>query len=235
MRKPLLALTALAFAAASSAACATKGYVNQQISQVSGQVDSLSQSLEETQQATRDNAGRIVEVDGKADAAQSSADQAGSAAMAADGKATEAGNAARSAGDAARAAGDHASALEDDMNRILYEVILSEDQGNFRFGDATLPDGAKEAIDEMIGELLANPQGAYFEIEGHTDNTGPEEVNERLGLERAETVKRYLYEEHSIPLHKMNVISFGETKPMAPNNTREGRAQNRRVVIRVIG
>jgi outer membrane protein OmpA-like peptidoglycan-associated protein len=59
-------------------------------------------------------------------------------------------------------------------------------------------------------------------------------INDKLGLERADAVKRYLYEEHQIPLHKMNIISFGEKKPVAPNNTRDGRAKNRRVVIRVL-
>ena len=55
-----------------------------------------------------------------------------------------------------------------------------------------------------------------------------------LGEERAEQVKRYLYEAHQVPLHKMNVISYGEEKPVSPNNTKAGRAQNRRVVIRVL-
>ena len=54
-------------------------------------------------------------------------------------------------------------------------------------------------------------------------------------MERAEAVKRYLYEQHQIPLHKMNVISYGEEKPVAPNKTRDGRAQNRRVVIKILG
>ena len=47
-------------------------------------------------------------------------------------------------------------------------------------------------------------------------------------------MKRYLYEAHQVPLHKINAISFGEEKPVAPNNTRQGRAQNRRVVIKVL-
>jgi outer membrane protein OmpA-like peptidoglycan-associated protein len=74
----------------------------------------------------------------------------------------------------------------------------------------------------------------YFEIEGHTDNVGSAEWNETLGMERADAVKRYLYEQHQVPLFKMNVISFGEGKPVAPNNTRQGRAMNRRVVIKVL-
>ena len=86
----------------------------------------------------------------------------------------------------------------------------------------------------MVTQLKADPKGAFFEIEGHTDNVGDKMINEKLGLERAEAVKRYLYEQHQIPLHKMNVISYGEDKPVAPNKTRDGRAQNRRVVIRVL-
>ena len=68
----------------------------------------------------------------------------------------------------------------------------------------------------------------------HTDSTGDPNVNEQLGLERAEAVKRYLHESHEIPLHRMNVISYGEDKPIAPNDTQTGRAQNRRVVVRVL-
>jgi outer membrane protein OmpA-like peptidoglycan-associated protein len=55
----------------------------------------------------------------------------------------------------------------------------------------------------------------------------------QLGLRRAEAVKNYLYEQHNVPLHKMNTISFGESRPAAPNDTSDGRAQNRRVVIKV--
>jgi peptidoglycan-associated lipoprotein len=113
-------------------------------------------------------------------------------------------------------------------------VVLSEDQGNFKFAKTDLPAEAKAKLDEMITSIKADPKGAFFEIEGHTDNVGDKMVNEKLGLERAEVVKRYLYEQHQIPLHKMNVISYGEDKPVAPNKTRDGRAQNRRVVIKVL-
>ena len=69
---------------------------------------------------------------------------------------------------------------------------------------------------------------------GTPTTPAPRNCNKRLGLERAENVKRYLYEQHQVPLHKINVISYGEEKPIAPNKTRDGRAQNRRVVIRVL-
>ena len=58
--------------------------------------------------------------------------------------------------------------------------------------------------------------------------------NYDIGMKRAEALKEYLYTQHQIPLHKINVISYGEDKPVAPNNTRAGRAMNRRVVIRVL-
>ena len=82
--------------------------------------------------------------------------------------------------------------------------------------------------------IYAIPFGNYVEIEGHTDSTGDKVTNQRLGEARAEAVKRYLYEAHQVPLHKMNVISYGAEKPVSPNTTREGRAQNRRVVIRIL-
>ena len=127
-----------------------------------------------------------------------------------------------------------ADSLERASKRLVYEVTLSEDKGGFKFGKAAMPDEAKADIDQLVQQLKANPNGAYIEIEGHTDNTGSKDLNYKLGLERAEAVKRYLYEQHQVPLHKISVISYGEEKPIAPNKTKAGRAQNRRVVIKVL-
>ena len=113
-------------------------------------------------------------------------------------------------------------------------MVLSEEKGNFKFGKAVMPDEAKAELDTLVQQLKAEPKGAYIEIEGHTDNAGTKDWNYKLGMERAENVKRYLYEQHQVPLHKISVISYGEEKPIAPNQTREGRAQNRRVVIKVL-
>jgi len=228
MRKSLIVVSMLAFAAATSSACATKGFVRSQVGQVSSKVDTLSQALEQTQERTRQNETRIGEVDTKTGAAQSAADRAGTAAGTADTKAV-------AASDAARSAMTKVDEVDKFSKRIVFEVVLSEDQGNFKFGAAALPDESKARIDQMVTQLKADPKGAYFEIEGHTDNVGDTMYNERLGAERAEMVKRYLYEQHQIPLHRMNVISYGEAKPATDNKTRDGRAQNRRVVLRILG
>ena len=62
---------------------------------------------------------------------------------------------------------------------------------------------------------------------------GSEPFNEKLGLARAENVKRYLAEQYQIPTEKISLVSYGENQPAASNSTKEGRAQNRRVVIKV--
>jgi peptidoglycan-associated lipoprotein len=206
--------------AAGATGCATKKFVRGEVGQVNTKVEGLATQLEETQERTRKNEQKIGEVDTKADAAGKSAQDARAAAGVADEKAI--------------AAGKKADAVEAATKRLVYEVVLSEDQGNFKFGKADLPDEAKARIDEMVNQLKADPKAIYIEIEGHTDNVGTARLNEELGLERAESVKRYLYEAHQVPLHKMNAISFGEDKPVAPNNTKKGRAQNRRVVIKVL-
>jgi outer membrane protein OmpA-like peptidoglycan-associated protein len=216
----VLAASILALSVAVAPACATKKFVRGQVGEVNTKVDTLSGSLEETQERTRKNEERIGQVDQKAEAAGKSAADARSAADAAAARATE--------------VNTRVDAVETSNRRLVYEVTLSEDQGNFKFGKVELPDEAKARIDEVINQLKADPKGVFIEIEGHTDNVGPQEINERIGLERAESVKRYIYEAHQIPLHKINVISYGEEKPVAPNKTRDGRAQNRRVVIRVL-
>jgi outer membrane protein OmpA-like peptidoglycan-associated protein len=187
---------------------------------VNTKVQGLSTQLEETQERTKKNEGKISEVDQKATAAGQSAQAAQSAA-----------DSAKS--DAAKADA-RAAAVETANRKLIYEVVLNEDEGNFKFGKTTLPDEAKAKIDEMVAGLKADPKNVFIEIEGHTDNVGSKTYNEHLGLERAEAVKRYLYEAHQVPLHKINVISYGEDKPVAPNNKRDGRAQNRRVVIKVL-
>lgn len=233
-RNLFVAIPIAVLAVGGSTACATKKFVRTSVGQVNEKVDSVGRSLEETQERTRQNEGRITEVDQKAQGA-------GAAAAAADQKATQAGQAAQTAqtaantaNTAANTAGQKADALDKAMKRVIFEVVLQQAGSDFKFGQTGLPDDAKAELDRMVGQIKSDPKGAFFEIEGHTDNVGDKAYNEQLGLDRAEAVKRYLYEQHQIPLHKINVITYGEDKPVAPNNTRAGRAQNRRVVVKVI-
>jgi peptidoglycan-associated lipoprotein len=234
MRNSFVAVSVFALAVSGTSACATKGFVKNQVGLVSTKVDTLGQSLEATQERTKQNEARITEVDGKAVSAQGAASQAQTSALSADGKAITADGKAVAATETANMAVAKATEVEKSAKRMVYTVVLSEDQGNFKLGTAALPAEAKAKIDELVNQIKADPKGAYFEIEGHTDNSGDKVLNQRLGAERAEAVKVYLYEQHQIPLHRMNVISYGEEKPAAPNNTKAGRAQNRRVVIKVL-
>ena len=220
MKRLIGAIAISALALGGTSACASKKMVRQRVGEVNDKVDGLSKSVEENQERTRANEGRIGEVDQKAQAADQRAQAAGQRA-----------DAAYTAADKVNARADE---IEKASKRLVYEVVLSEDQGGFKFGQTKMPADMQAKLDELVSQLKANPNGGYIEIEGHTDNVGDKTVNYKLGLERAEAVKRYLYENQQIPLHKINVISYGEEKPIAPNKTKAGRAQNRRVVIKVL-
>jgi len=224
MRKPVFVVGLFALTLAVAPACATKKFVRTEVGQVNDKVTTLSGSLEETQERVRQAEGKITDVDTRAQAAATEAKNVGSQAQ----------QAASAADSKAVAVGARADAIEASARKILFEVVLSEDQGKFKFGKTELPAEAKSAIDQMVDGIKTQKSAVWIEIEGHTDNVGDARYNENLGMERAEAVKRYLYEQHQVPLHKMNVISYGEGKPVAPNRTRDGRAQNRRVVIKVL-
>jgi outer membrane protein OmpA-like peptidoglycan-associated protein len=118
--------------------------------------------------------------------------------------------------------------------KLLYEVVLNSDKVTFPFEKADLTDNSKEALDEVAQQLKADDKNVYIEIQGHTDSSGAEATNIALGERRAEAVRRYLNMEHGIPLHRMSVISYGESSPLTDNDSREHRAQNRRVNLVVL-
>ena len=227
LRKLFVVVPVAVLAVGGSTACATKKFVRTAVGEVNEKVDSQGRAIEETQERVRRNEGRITEVDNRAAAAGQSAQQANDAAAAAN-------TAAGAARSAATEVGGRVDTMDKANRRLVYEVVLSEDQGNFKFGKTILPDEAKQRLDQMVAQLKQDPKNVFIEIEGHTDSIGDKVTNDRIGLERAEAVKRYLYEQYQIPLHKMNVISYGKEKPVAPNKTRAGRAQNRRVVVKVL-
>jgi len=196
-------MTAIAVAAVAIAAtgCATKKYVQTSVGEVNDKVDSLGRSVEQTQELTRNNEAKINDVDAKAAAAGAAAQQANTAAASAN-------SAAAAANNNATGVGNKLDAFDKASRRLVLEVVINSASGNFATAKSDLPDDAKAQIDQLISRLQQDPKNIWIEIEGHTDNTGPAELNEKLGLERAEAAKRYLYEKHQFPL--CTVGSFGQ-------------------------
>ena len=220
MKQLLMAVPVVALALGSTTACATKKFVRTEVGAVNDKVGTLSQQLEQNEQRTKENETKIAAVDDRV----TQTDQ----------KAVAAGAAAQDAKNAAAAVDAKADAMDKATRKLVYEVVLSEADGGFKFGKSVLPEEARAQLDKMVADLQANPKAVWFEVEGHTDSIGDAKANEKLGLARAEEVKRYLYETHKVPLHKINVISYGETKPASTNKTKTGRAENRRIVVRVL-
>jgi peptidoglycan-associated lipoprotein len=202
---PLLA------ASVALAGCAKKSFVQREVSEVNKKVDAVSVEVEKTQQRVQQNEVRIDAVD---KSAQSGISEAKGSAQAAMTKAEVAEKAAK--------------------GKLIYTVTLSNDKVRFPVNKAEISDEAKALIDEAVAPLVQANRGVWFEIEGHTDNTGDAAYNFKLGEERAMAVRDYIAKKHAVALNRLNVISYGEEKPVAENKTKEDRAQNRRVVIRIL-
>jgi len=208
VRKPILTVLA---AALTIAGCAKKSYVQREVGEVNKKVDAVSSEVEKTQQRVQQHEVRIDAVD---KSAQSGISEAKGSAQAAMTKAQDAEKAAK--------------------GKLIYTVTLSNDKVRFPINKAEISDEAKAMIDEAVAPLVQANRGVYFEIEGHTDSTGDAAYNMKLGEERAMAVRDYIAKKHGIALSRLNVISYGEEKPVTDNKTREDRAQNRRVVIRIL-
>jgi peptidoglycan-associated lipoprotein len=117
--------------------------------------------------------------------------------------------------------------------KFLYEVVLSDDSVKFPVDGSQLSPEAESRLQDFAQKLKQDNRNVYLEIQGHTDDTGPKALNMRLGEERAEAVRRFMNEQ-GVALNRMATISYGPDVPVAPNNTRAGRAQNRRVVVIVL-
>lgn len=116
---------------------------------------------------------------------------------------------------------------------LLMSTVLTDDKIKFSSGRAQLTDQAGQELDQLVAKLKADNQPVFVEIQGHTDATGSDAMNQQLGLKRAEAVRLHLARA-GLPLARMATISYGESAPLADNNTREGRSLNRRVQLIVM-
>lgn len=118
--------------------------------------------------------------------------------------------------------------------KFLYETLLTDDRVRFEFDQADLTEPAMSELDTFAQQLATDNANVFIEIQGHTDSTGSEDYNLDLGERRAEATRRYLNMSHGVPLHRMSIISYGESAPIADNGTREGRSLNRRIALVVL-
>jgi peptidoglycan-associated lipoprotein len=118
--------------------------------------------------------------------------------------------------------------------KLLYEATLADESVHFAYNRSDLSLLATEALDAFALRMKEENKNIYIEIQGHTDSLGSEGFNLKLGAARATAVMRYLHERHNIPLHRMSIFSYGESRPIADNKTPENQAKNRRVTLMVL-
>ena len=205
--KQLIIAVSLVAALVGTTGCATKKYVKEETGAVNTRVDEVQGQVEENQ--TRLN---------KHDQTLAAHEQ-------------QMGQISQTAQDALRRAQEAGKLAE---GKFLYETVLTDEKVKFGFDTSDLSPEAKSAIDDFAAKIKQENKNVYIEIQGHTDSVGSAKYNEELGLLRAESVRRYLNQSQNFPLHRINVISYGKTSPIADNKTREGRAQNRRVALVVL-
>lgn len=190
----------------SGVGCATKKFVNSEVANLDQKVEDIETAIEENQKRIREHDERLASIGSIIKEHESQL------------KGVE-------------------SKIEEvkkfAQGKLILKEILRTDETTFAFNSFDLTPEARATLDRFVQKLIELDRGVYLEIQGHTDSTGPESWNLILGKKRAEAVMEYLYKQHHIPLHRMQVISLGSSSPLADNATREGRAKNRRVEILV--
>lgn len=194
--------------------CATKDFVNEQVSGVNKRMDGQNTDLNSRIDKQGQELSRMYSsLDGRMSNQQSALDGTSKTAKEALERAVAAGKLAE--------------------GKFMYETTLSS-QIAFPFEGNVLTEAARSALDDFAGKIKSDNRNVYIEIQGHTDSSGPEYTNLKIGEQRAEVVRRYLAVKHGFALHRMNAISYGESAPIADNKTKAGRIENRRVTLVVL-
>lgn len=187
-------------------------------------VEARATPLEQRASATE---GRLSEVEQNAQKLSGQLDELAAVSNAARGGAKAAQETADAAVSGVNATNDRISALDDYVPQDTTSV-------NFRVGSSVLTADGKARLDTIATKAL-NAKGYVLEVTGFADSTGSTERNRALSQRRADAVIRYLVEEHRIPLRRIiTPYGFGESNPVADNRSRDGRAQNRRVEVKVL-
>jgi OmpA-OmpF porin, OOP family len=213
----------LAASMVATVGCASKNYVRQQTTPIINKTNELDD-------LTAQNTKAIKDVDARA---QSGIQQVTTAAAAADQKAQAAGQQAAQAQTSADNAAHRVGVLSDAVANLDNYRTVSESAVHFGFDKDFLTKDAKDELDKLA-TTVPNTKGYIITVEGGTDAVGPADYNYGLSERRASAVIQYLGSKYDIPAHKIYVIGLGKDKPVDDNKTREGRAANRRVNVRLM-
>jgi OOP family OmpA-OmpF porin len=203
--------------------CSSKNYVKQQTTPLINKTNELDDM-------TAKNTKDIKDVDARA--------QAGIQAVNAktaevDQKAQTAGQNAASAQQVADAANTRIGVLTNTVANLDNYRAVAETSVKFGFDKDNLTAKSKEALDQLGGSI-ASTKGYIITLEGGTDSVGNADYNYELSQRRANSVIQYLATKYSVPAHKIYVIGLGKDKPVETNKTSSGRADNRRVDVRLM-
>jgi outer membrane protein OmpA-like peptidoglycan-associated protein len=203
--------------------CSTKTYVRQQTTPLINKTNELDD-------LTAKNSKDIKDVDQRAQAGIQAV-QARAAEI--DQKALAAGSEAEKAQLSANGASQRVDSLTNAVVNLDNYRPVVETAVHFGFNKDTLTKDAKEAIDQLAASV-AGTKGYIITVEGATDSVGSAEYNYDLSQRRADAVIQYLAAEKSVPAYKIYMIGMGKDKPVETNKTSSGRAENRRVNIRLM-
>jgi len=214
---------ALAASMAATVGCASKNYVRQQTTPIINKTNELDD-------LTAQNSKAIKDVDARA---QAGIQDVNTRAAAADQKAQSAGQQAAQAQTSADNAVHRVDVLTDAVSNLDNYKIVTEAAVHFGFDKDFLTKEAKDDLDKLA-ETVSNTKGYIITVEGGTDSVGPADYNYSLSERRADSVVQYLGSKYNIPPHKIYIVGLGKDKPVEENKTREGRAANRRVNVRLM-
>ena len=203
--------------------CSTKNYVRTQTAPLINQTNELDSKTAADHRAIQDTDQR----------AQSGIAQAKQAAGQADQHAAAAGQAAEQANSAAQEAVNRVDTLSGVVANLDNYKQLSDVSVTFGFDKSVLTKQDKADLDQFASSLTS-AKGYILEVTGGTDSTGDAQYNYQLSQKRADAVVFYLQTKYNIPPHKFYLVGIGKDDAVADNKTREGRAKNRRVEIKLM-
>ena len=217
-----------------SSGCATKKYVRAQVTPVEEATRSLDSHLGESNQKIEGNTRQIEELGSVTREHSQQITSLDEKNQRVDEKSQLALRTGESAQTTANTAVTQVSSLEEKfLNRNQY-TVLAEERVQFPFDSARIEESYRGVLDGVAQRLKENSD-AVLVMEGRTDSIGSDEYNIRLSEKRLEAVLRYLIVEREVPMHKVYKMGFGKARPIASNDTKAGRVQNRAVVLQILG